>query len=277
MRAVQRYLRSASLEEALASRAADPSAAWLAGGTFLLAGDGRDKEASVIDLGDCLPRGIVREGDELAIGALATFQEIADSPALPPCLAQAALGMKNRNTRNRATIGGNIGADKSCSSLMPVLLALGAEVEIAAPKTTKLSLEDYLGRHASSALVTRIFLPPWAAKRAAYRRWSRSACDLSILGAAAAFSLEGSVVKGLRVALGGLGPKSRRRPDIEALFEGRALPGREAIEAAVMPLLEPIGDLRGSADFKALRGAQLVAEALIGASASKHGAEEARL
>lgn len=288
MRAVQRYVKSGSLEEALASRAADPSAAWLAGGTFLLAGDSRDKEASVIDLCEALPRGIEREGSELAIGALATFQELSESPAIPPMLAQAALGMRNRNTRNRATIGGNIGADKSCSSLIPPLLVLGAELETVSDSGSKArtSLESYLeksdrcaGGRGRADLITRIFIPMRAGTRAAYRRWSRTACDLSLLSAATAFTLEGSRAKGLKIALGGLGPRARRRPDLEALFEGRELPGREAIEASVISLLEPLGDLRGSAEFKALRGAQLVADALLEAAgliAADSGAKEAR-
>jgi CO/xanthine dehydrogenase FAD-binding subunit len=69
--------------------------------------------------------------------------------------------------------------------------------------------------------------------------------------------------------LGGLGPRARRFPELEALFEGSPLPPREKMESAVSPLLKPIDDLRASADFKRLRGAQLVADALCDAAAAR--------
>lgn len=245
-----------------------------------MAGDGRNKSESVIDLGAALPRDIVREDsgldETLTIGAGATFQEMADSKVIPPFLAEACLSMVNRNTRNRATLGGNLGADKSCSSLIPILIALEADVEVASPSSPKprrVELEDWLRSRAeqpdpasASDLVLRVFLPLLEGRRASYRRWNRAACDLSVLGVAVAYGIEGSSVDGLRIALGGLGPKARRFPVLEALFEGRPLPAREDIEAAAAPLLKPIDDLRASAAFKRLRGAQLLADALIGAS-----------
>lgn len=132
MTKVARYAKPSTWQEALALRRADAGARWLAGGTYLLAGDGADKPESVVDLGAALPRGIERSGAFDSIGAGATFQEIAE--ASPPCLVEAALSMVNRNTRNRATIGGNLGADKSCSSLIPILLVLGSEIEAASPE-----------------------------------------------------------------------------------------------------------------------------------------------
>jgi len=268
--AVKRYSRAGSWHEALELRDGEPGARWLAGGTALLAGDGRDKPDSVIDLGSALPRAIELVGGELSIGACATFQDIAAAPALPRYLVDAALTMVNRNTRNRATLGGNLGADKSCSSLIPLLIALDARVEIASPSArtpAHVGLEAWLdGREKSperaSDLALRVILPARAGVCAAYRRWNRVSCDLSVLGAAVAFGLEGDRVVGLRLALGGLGPKARRFPELEALFEGRRLPSREEIEGAVSPFLRPIDDLRASAAFKRLRGAQLLAEAL---------------
>jgi probable selenate reductase FAD-binding subunit len=273
---VRRYLKSASIEEALAAKRSDPEAVWLAGGTLLLAGDGRDKPASVIDLGAALSKDVIRVGEELSIGALATFQGLAESPIAPLCLAEAALTMANRNTRNRATVGGNIGADKSCSSLLPILLVLGAELEVvsaALPSPKRRSLDAFLeddARQSGTELVTRVFVPLRPAFHASYRRWNRSACDLSVLGAAASFELEDGRLKNLKLALGGLGPRSRRRAEIEALFEGKKLPVREEIEAAAAALLKPIDDLRASAAFKRLRGSQLIADALCDSMEARH-------
>jgi probable selenate reductase FAD-binding subunit len=277
---VERYVKAADLDGALAAKLSDPAAQWLSGGTVLLAGDRRDKPESVIDIGSALGREIERGEGEFRIGAGATFQDIAESKAVPGCLAEAALTMVNRNTRNRATLGGNLGADKSCSSLIPILIALEAEVEVVSPSSptpARVALGAWLaGRETQSSaesaraadLALRVRVPMHASRRAAYRRWNRVSCDLSVLGAAVAFDIEGDRVHALRIALGGLGPKARRFPGLEALFEGKPLPSREEIEAAVAPLLEPIDDLRASAAFKRLRGSQLVADALIDASTS---------
>jgi probable selenate reductase FAD-binding subunit len=279
MTKVARYSRVSTWEEALAARRADPSSQWLAGGTFLLAGDYRDKPESVVDVGPALPRGIEASGDFVSIGAGATFQDLAEeghgavSHLIPRCLVDAALTMVNRNTRNRATLGGNIGADKSCSSLLPILLVLDAEIEVAspaAPSPRRVSLELWLaerdqGAARSADLVLRVIVPTPKGRYAAYRRWNRVSCDLSVLGAAAAYELEGGRVSKLRIALGGLGPKSRRFPRLERLFENSPLPGRGEIEAAVAPLLEPISDLRASAAFKRLRESQLIADAIVDA------------
>ena len=281
MSKVLRYSKASSWEEALAARRDDPAARWLAGGTVLLAGDGREKPESVIDLSAFLPRGIARAGVELVIGAGASFQEIADSKAVPDCLADAALTMVNRNTRNRATLGGNLGADKSCSSLIPILVALEAEVEVASPlsgERERLALDDWLAERAEGrASVARaadlaflVIVPLREGTHAAYRRWNRISCDLSVLGAAVAYRIEGGMTAGIRIALGGLGPKARRFPALEAFFEGLAPPSRDEIEEAVAPLLRPIDDLRASASFKRRRGAQLVADAFADAFESEN-------
>jgi CO/xanthine dehydrogenase FAD-binding subunit len=277
MNGVQRFVRASGADGALAAKRADPNAAYLAGGTLLLAGDRGDKPSSVIDLGAALPRGVDRRGGTLVMGAGTTFQELAESRDAPAFLVEAALTMVNRNTRNRATLGGNLGADKSCSSLLPILIALSSEIEVVspdAPSPTRLGLEDWLRERAgevsmaravgpgASDLVVRILVPLREGRRAAYRRWNRVSCDLSVLGAAAAFELAGGAMRGFRLALGGLGPRARRFPLLEALFEGSPLPSRERIESMVAPLLSPIDDLRASAAFKRLRGAQLIADAM---------------
>lgn len=254
---IETYQRPASLEEALAIKRSDPGAVWLAGGTFLLSGDLRGKPESVIDVGRLLPHRIDLADGNLSIGAGATFQEIADSAAAPAAFRDAALGMSNRNTRNRATFGGNLGANKSCSSFIPLLLVLEAELETSGGR---IPAADWLAR--PSGLVLGASMKLESGRGTVYRRWARTACDLAVLTASASLTVQGGAVTGLRIALGGVAPRARRFPELESLFEGRSLPTREAIESTVAPLLSPIDDLRGSAAFKRLRAAALLADAL---------------
>ena len=191
MKRIERYAKPNSLEAALALKANDPGAAWLAGGTYLLAGDRRDKPESAIDVGAFIPRELRAEGGELVIGAGATFQELLESRLAPPILARAAAGMANRNIRDRATVGGNLGANRSCSSLIPALLVSEARLEVAeGASRLETPLADWLA--SPRGLVLAIRLPSAGGRKSACGRWARTACDLSVLTAAVSLNLSDS-------------------------------------------------------------------------------------
>lgn len=267
---VKEYYRPESLDEALRLLAA-PGAVALSGGTWLLAFEARDKPERVVDVARVVPRGLSYPAGEpvgqapraLSIGAGTTFQELIESDAAPRVLKDAALTMGNRNTRNRATVGGNLGAGRSCASLAPALLALGASLEYREPGSrtpASASVADWLERPRGIILGVTVPLAPGL--RAAALRASRTACDIATCTASCAYRLEGGIVRDLRLALGGFGPRPAARPDIAALFEGKPLPPKADIERAVLPLLAARSDARGGADYKRLRGAALAADAL---------------
>lgn len=285
---VKTYSRPASLAEAIKLKAAASASRYLAGGTFLLAGDKREKPEILIDIGPVLPSGVSRRGDELEIGAGTTFQELVDDPATPAVLRSAALQMTNRNVRNRATVGGNIAAGKTCASLIAPLLVLDARLAVAVASFSSgdsaafnegvVSLSEWLAAPEGLIVSVRLKLP--LGRRAAALRWARTACDLSVLTASVSFTpsrqAAGAVpgagekdapILDVKVALGGLGPRARRFPEIEKLLEGKPLPSKAEIEALVSPLLSPVDDHRGSAAFKRLRAAALAADALHGTEA----------
>lgn len=266
------YRRPRDIEEALEARGGNPEATWIAGGTIVLSGDHRERPQTIIDLDGLLPEKVERFSKgggtaELVMGAGVCFQRIVDAGATPPLLRAAALGMANRNVRNRATLGGNIAAGKTCASLIPALLVLESRLTVALPgkgraeEPSEIPLADWLASPRGIILEVRALVD--RKRRGAALRWGRSACDLSVITAAASF-LPGPAgeLSGLRIALGGAGPRARRFPEIEALFEGKLLPPKAEIEAVVAPLLSMLGDHRGSAAFKRLRGAALVADTL---------------
>ncbi len=269
---VKEYFRPASVDEAL-ELLAFPGAGALAGGTFALAFDARDKPERMVDISRAVPCAIERLGGTLRIGAGVRFQELIESGSVPAVLKAAAASMANRNTRNRATVGGNLGANKSCSSLAPILLVLGASVEYQerGQSAASIPLVEWLEKPGGLVLSVAVALgakpADGAGIRAASLRASRTACDIATATAACAFSLDGGRVTGLRVAIGGFGPHASLRADLAALFEGKPLPPKADIENAALPLLLAIGDQRGSAEYKCLRGAALLADTL-------HSAEE---
>lgn len=263
---VKEFFRPTNVDEALDLLAA-PGALALAGGTWALAFEARDKPERVVDIGKAVPRSIEKRGAMLVLGAGATFQEIIESTAALAVIKAAAASMANRNTRNRATVGGNLGANKSCASLVPVLLALGATVEAKSrgKPAAVLPLADWLAK--PEGLMLTVSVPVTAGVRSASMRSSRTACDIATGTAACVYKLEGGKITGLRIAVGGFGPHAALRPDLAKLFEGKPLPTKADIEKAVLPLLLARADQRGSAEYKQLRGAALLADVL-------HAAEE---
>gem|GEM_PF-63581 len=272
---VKAYFRPKTAGEALELLSNEDGAVLLAGGTWLLTSQFAWCPMTAIAITDLLPKGIERHGDRIIIGAGATFQAIADSALLPAALREAALSMADRNIRNRATIGGNIGADKSCSSLLPFLLVAEARYSRAqAPALT--AAEWQTASPAEKGLIAGIEFELPASRRFAVGRYSRTSCDVAVLTCAVSAELsDGSgashgrpALRGLRIAMGGLSPHARRFPELESLFEGRPLADKAVIEAAAAPLFAPVDDVRGSAAFKRLRAAALLADVLFSLEAS---------
>lgn len=260
---VTAYHRPQNLDEALALLESEPDARLLAGGTSIMGPQFRDTPLALISIGRLLPSAIEARDSVLRIGAGACFQELADSPHSPTALKAACLGMANRNVRNRATVGGNIGSRKSCASLLPFFLAADGHVERHGAPSAEIG--GWLGLESPKerGIISQIVLSLPEGRYFGYSRWSRVACDITLIGCAVScvFSPRGEAT-GMRIAMGGLAGRARRFPEIEALFEGKRLPPAVHIIEETQHLLNPVGDLRGSAEFKRKRAAILLAEAI---------------
>lgn len=111
--------------------------AYLAGGTDDLRLNGAAGDKELIDINGLVPKTIeVREG-KLAIGALATFNDLIDSPLVPDFLKEAARFCASFVKRNSATVGGNLGLRRDDAYLVAALTAAGAEVLCTTPHGDK--------------------------------------------------------------------------------------------------------------------------------------------
>lgn len=275
--------RPHSPAEAIALLAGIPGSRPLAGGTWLLTSQFKDVPFEAVSVDGLLPSLIERIPKEagaggsvlVRIGAGATFQDIVDSPASPAFLVATAGGMSDRNIRNRATAGGNIGANKSCASLIPAFMAAGARYRVLAAAEASAKAAEFLVSagdwtlHSPFPLILSIEFDLEDGRYYACRRWSRTACDISVLTTAVSFRLEQGCVRDARIALGGAGPGAARFSLLETDLEGKNLPEWEELERLVTRLLDSPGsglsfrdDARGSAAFKRYRAACLVADAL---------------
>lgn len=107
------YTRPTDVAEAIAIMAADPSSAYLAGGTTQLdlMKDGVAVPDRLVDITGLPLRGIELSGETLHVGALTTMEELAVDLTVRerlPLVREALLLGASTQLRNMATIGGNL-------------------------------------------------------------------------------------------------------------------------------------------------------------------------
>lgn len=107
------YDRPTDIDTAVAAVAADPQAAFLAGGTTQLdlMKDGVWTPDRLVDITRLPLRGILVESQLIRVGALTTMEELAAEPVVAQRLAmvrEALLAGASVQLRNMATIGGNL-------------------------------------------------------------------------------------------------------------------------------------------------------------------------
>ncbi|HEX7195787.1 MAG TPA: xanthine dehydrogenase family protein subunit M [Candidatus Limnocylindria bacterium] len=261
-----------SLEAAYALLADEAAAPWrpLAGGTdlmVLMTGEIGEPPARVLDIWalDEL-RGITVEPDALVIGALTTYTELRGSPVVAeflPALTEAAATIGAAQIQNRGTIGGNVVNASPAGDTLPVLLAVGAEMVLGSAKGQRtVASDDFWTGYRTTArrpdeLLLRIRIPLAADRQLRFRKiGTRRAQAISKVVMALAWTApaEGEAWTDVRLALGSVAATTIRASATESVLEG-APPSREAADAAVAALereLQPIDDVRSTADYRRL-------------------------
>jgi carbon-monoxide dehydrogenase medium subunit len=245
-----------------------PSVKVLAGGTDLLV---EFKSAShvprvVVDITRAADlKGIAVTDQGLRIGALVTHTEIMRSPLIRkmfPALADAAHTIGAVQTRNLATLGGNLVTCVPSMDSGPTLVALDALVTIAGPGGRRqLPLAGFFAGPRKTILMpeellVEIIIPREnLGKPANFQKFGlRKGQALALVNAAASLWVdwERNVCVAPRIALGAVAPTVIRAPAAEAYLEGRAITSESMAEAGRIAVSEarPISDFRASADYR---------------------------
>ncbi|MGH6945332.1 MAG: FAD binding domain-containing protein, partial [Geminicoccaceae bacterium] len=219
----------------------------LAGGTdHYPARVGRPLDENVLDISALAAlRGIEEYDDHFRIGALATWREIALA-RLPPWfdgLKLAAREVGGLQIQNVGTIGGNLCNASPAADGVPPLLAMDAEVELAAEgHLERRPLKGFILGNRKTArtadqLLTAILVPKPRAARAAghfLKLGARRYLVISIVMVAANLEVDdGRLIASARIAVGACSPVARRLPEAE-----RALRGAPC-DAGVAALIRP--------------------------------------
>ncbi len=257
------YYRPAELREASALKAENSEAVYLAGGTQVnRAPLDRKVPEMVIDIRDVVPAGIVKEGTDMVIGAMATLQELADSEDVPEALRKAAGFIPTRSVRNQATVGGNIGAGRADSYIIPVLIALSAEARTA---EGNIQVEDYI-RDDHDELILDVHVPVPVGACIVVKE-SRSHVALPVVSAAVSLTVDEGLpnygLSGACIAVGCVAEKTIRLTEVEQAVVSGNLKTREDVEAAVRDAISPIADILGSVEYKTHVNGVIIADAVI--------------
>lgn len=277
------YYRPDRLEDALALLASEPGSEVLAGGTDLLL-SGLPKQALVdvtrlgLDRLEATPEGLV-------LGGTLTVQQLLESSAAASwadgVLVGACLEFGTLQVRNVATVGGNVAHALPAADLVPVLLALDAEVELARAddsaggvRRRRLPLDGFAtgpGRTVlqPGELVVALHVPASARTwRAQFRKIGRVRKDLAQVNCAVALDIAAGRVRGARIALGAVHPTVVRIRAAEEHLEGgrpRAGDWVDRVAAAVDRVrrtVQPITDVRATREWRRHTAGVLVARCL---------------
>jgi aerobic carbon-monoxide dehydrogenase medium subunit len=279
------YQRATSVQDAIARLANDPDAKLLAGGHSLLPTMKLRlaSPSTLVDLGGVKElRGIRREGDTIAIGALTTHREIEFSKELKaacPILPEAAALIGDPLVRNRGTIGGSVAHADPAADFPAVLLALGATLLVEGPKGPRTIAADdfFLGLFMTALqpdeLLTGIHVPAGRPQPAgagmAYEKFRHPASRYAIVGVAAVVSVANGVCRAARVAITGAASHAIRLSSLEAALAGKPL-DQQTLAAACQHVIAPddlLSDQFASSEYRAHLAAVLSRRALTRAAA----------
>ena len=282
------FVQPTSLEALTQLRQSAPQARLVAGGTDLWL-ESTQRLApldQLIDVSQVAELLIVEEAKHEHqsgwwIGAGVTYTQL--EPLFDkhfPAFAHLLHRLGSQQIRNRGTLGGNIANASPIGDTPPVLLVLGAQVELASVNGKRyLALEEFFLDYKVTALaadevVSRIFIPQPidGSQLNVWKLSKRREDDISALLGAFSYRLEQGVMRDIRIAFGGMAATPKRALAVEAALEGSAIT-REVFRAAQQALeddFQPMSDVRGSQHYRQQAAQNLIERLYLSLSAPNH-------
>jgi aerobic carbon-monoxide dehydrogenase medium subunit len=259
-------LEPKSIAEACKLLAAEKDVRLIAGGTALLIliKQGIFVPKTLINLKKIKGAGEItyNSKDGLRVGGLASIYDVESAPAVRehyPLLAEACHVVANIRIRNMATIGGNLAHADYQSDPPAALIALDAKVELTNRNNTRtVKLADFLigmyetGLERDELLTGLLVPPPPPNSKGTYLKFTtRSSEDRPCAGVAAWVQRSNGICDAARVVVGAVSPTPVVVTAPE-LVNGKELTSDliEELASKAQAGVDPIDDLRGTADYK---------------------------
>jgi CO/xanthine dehydrogenase FAD-binding subunit len=216
--------------------------------------------------------GISLELGHLVLGARTTYTEIRRSALCRehlPALVEAAATIGAAQIQNRGTLGGNIANASPAGDTLPVLLATDAMFDLGSARGERsVAAAEFFTAYRETALapdelLLRVRIPLAAGRDTRFRKvGTRRAQAISKVVMAVSWRAHGPSAgwSDVRVALGSVAATPIRAAAAEAALEG-ARPNPETADAASEALvgeLQPIDDVRSTADYRRVVAARIL-------------------
>jgi CO/xanthine dehydrogenase FAD-binding subunit len=262
------FVAPRSWADALAARAEHPGCTPIAGGTDVMVELNFDRHRPDVLL-DLTKVPELREWSRaddggVRLGAGVTYHRVmTELGNLAPGLAMASRTVGSPQIRARGTVGGNVGSASPAGDCHPVLLAVGAtvEVESAARGSRRIPVADFFTGVKKSALepdelIAAVLLPPTNGPQQFAKIGTRNAMVIAVTSFGLALHTDRRAVG---AAIGSAAPTPRRAAAAEDFAAGAldwearaALPDDVATEFGrlVAEAASPIDDVRGTADYR---------------------------
>ena len=262
------YVRPGSVEEAVTLLSTIPDAGILAGGQSLLnvLKMRIGSYTTLIDISRLEELQTLTESDkDLHIGAGVTYRAILRSMELlihRPILAHVAGRIADQQVRNRGTIGGNCCYNDPTCHFPPLLVALGAEMEILGPRGARAVPADqfflsyYQTALTAGEMLVSIRIPKRQERTGdSFSPLSVGGTDvLNVITSTCTVTLTGANrVESLSLVVAGAGERPLRLSIIETTLNGNhgtAQEIRNAVDQLDLASLEPPGDVHASAEYR---------------------------
>jgi carbon-monoxide dehydrogenase medium subunit len=203
------------------------------------------------------------DGDTLVLGALARHRDVQDLPELRrrcPLIAEAVDVIGHPAIRNRGTVGGSLAHADPSAEWPGVLVALGGEADAVGPNGRRtISAPDLFETYFTPTVApdevlaeVRLPLPTGPGVGSCFVEFARRHGDFALAGVGAVLTMEGGMVREVRVALIGVRDTPVRSAAAEAVLRG-AEPTDEAFDQAASAVdaeIDPVSDVHGSADYR---------------------------
>ncbi len=219
--------------------------------------------AHLIDLRDVAGLdGIEKSGDVITIGAMVTQAALIDSEVIAgalPILREAALLIADPQVRYCGTVGGNVANGDPGNDMPAVMIALGATYVLCGPDGEREAdprsyyEAPYFTARADDEVLTAIRVPvPPKGTGASYQKMKRKVGDYATAAAAAVLTVEGGKCTAAALALSNVGPTPLYVEEASNALVGTSVDAAaiEYVAAAAVGASDPVGDLRGPAEFR---------------------------
>ena len=272
------YARASSVDEAIGMlERLGPEARLVAGGHALLPMM-KLRLATPEHLIDINPLeaelGFIREeGSEIRIGAMTRHRDVLESELLAerfPIFREAERLIADPPVRNRGTVGGALCQADPSEDLSAVIAVLGGravirgasgERVIEMPEFNQGPYETAVG---DAEMLVEVRIPVREHGGSAYEKVKRRTGDWATAASGAALWLDGENVAAAGIALSAVNPHGVRSTRAEEALVGKP-PSEDSFKAAAdiaAQDCDPIGDLRGPADYKRHLARELTHRAL---------------